>query len=182
MPCSLPRWTGCLSVSSLSARPSPVYWRVVAWGLLDTDRFAGDRGLGGFGPHRRGGDQSGQNVVQQEIGAQCGPLTPPLGGDSGRRRRKAIASADAKDHRPPVRYRCHPAGALANAELNGFSYVQFDLVWMPKGRLRSIDRAPAAGFFRGRINAAEDHGRYQSTGLDACAGCRQRSRSRETCE
>jgi hypothetical protein len=48
--------------------------RGVAWsrsspGLLDAHRFAGDRGPGGFGLHRRGGDQSGEDVAQQEIGA-----------------------------------------------------------------------------------------------------------------
>jgi hypothetical protein len=42
------------------------------WGYaqpVDCHRVAGDRGLGGFGLRRRGGDQSGRNVVQQEIGA-----------------------------------------------------------------------------------------------------------------
>jgi hypothetical protein len=42
---------------------------LVASGLLDTHRFAGDRGRRGFGLHRSGGDQSGEDVAQQEIGA-----------------------------------------------------------------------------------------------------------------
>jgi len=48
--------------------------RGVAWsrsspGLLDAHRFAGDLGGRGSGLHRRRGDQSGENVVQQELGA-----------------------------------------------------------------------------------------------------------------